>query len=129
MALLVVNGATLMCSFGAAPSRLVVIPANRVNASNVPVVNIMGSKPMMNIQPFGVCSSLANPQVAAATSAAQGVLTPQPCIPMTNGPWVPGCPTVPIGNQPAVSNSCQLMCTWGGVITVSYAGQSTVTVP
>lgn len=64
MALLVVNGATLMCSFGAAPSRLVVIPANRVNASNVPVVNIMGSKPMMNIQPFGVCSSLANPQVA-----------------------------------------------------------------
>ena len=128
MALLVVNGATLMCSFGAAPSSLVVIPANRVNASNVPAANIMDSTPMMNIQPFGMCSTLSNPQVAAATSAAQGVLTPQPCIPVTTGPWMPGSPTVLIANQPAVSNSCQLMCMWGGTITVSNAGQSTVTV-
>lgn len=129
MALLVVNGAMLACSFGAAPSSLVVIPANRVNASNMPAANIMDSKPMVNIQPFGVCTSLANPQVAAATSAAQGVLTPQPCIPMTTGPWMPGCPTVLIANQSAVSSSCQLMCAWGGVITVSYPGQSTVMVP
>jgi len=79
--------------------------------------------------PCGMCSMLSNPQVAAATSAAQGALAPQPCSAVTNAPWVPGSPTVLIANQPAVSNSCQLMCMWGGVITVSYPGQSTVTIP
>jgi hypothetical protein len=30
---------------------------------------------------------------------------------------------------PALTNSCQLMCTWGGIITVSYPGQKTVMAP
>jgi hypothetical protein len=33
-----------------------------------------------------------------------------------------------IGNKPALNNSCQLMCAWGGVITVSNPGQQTVNV-
>ena len=126
MAQLVTNNAVLMCSFGTGPGTLSVLPLNRVNGSKVPGANIMDNKPMMNIKPFGMCTTLSNPQVAAATSAAQGVLTPQPCVPVTSAPWSPGSPTVMIGNQPALTNTCQLMCMWGGAITVSNAGQTTV---
>jgi hypothetical protein len=122
-------GAQLQCSFGAAPSNLVVLPLNRVMTSNMPAANIMDNKPMVNILPFGTCMSLANPTVAAATSAAMGVLTPMPCIPMTTAPWAPGVPTVLIGNQPAVDNMCKLMCNWGGVIQVVNPGQTTHQIP
>lgn len=125
----VCNGAMLQCSFGAAPSSMVVLPANLVFACNQPAANIMDYKPMVNIMPFGVCSSLANPQVAAATAAAMGVLTPQPCIPNTVAPWVPGAPTVLIANMPALNDSSKLMCMWAGVIQVINPGQFTVQIP
>ncbi len=86
-------GAMLQCSFGAAPSSMVVLPANRTTAGGVPAATIMDNVPLLNIMPFGVCSSLANPTVAAATAAALGVLTPMPCIPATATPWAPGAPT------------------------------------
>jgi Domain of unknown function (DUF4280) len=122
-------GAQLQCSFGAAPSNLMVLPANRVMTSNVPAANIMDNKPMVNILPFGTCMSLANPQVAAATSAAMGVLTPMPCIPVIAAPWAPGVPTVLIANMPAVDNTCKLMCNWAGVIQVVNPGQMTHQIP
>jgi hypothetical protein len=125
MGVQVVTGAMLQCSFGAAPSSLMVLPTNKVLATT-PAANIMDNKPMLNILPFGVCMSMANPTVAAATAAAMGVLTPMPCIPATSAPWVPGCPKVMIGNMPAVDNSCKLMCNWGGVIQVVSPGQFTV---
>jgi len=128
MALQVVNGAMLACSFGVAPSSLVVLPVNRVLVAGQPAANIQDSKPMVNIMPFGMCQTPTNPQVAAATAAAQGVLTPMPCVPVTTAPWMPGSPTVLVGGQPALSNSCQLMCTWAGMISVSSPGQGTVTV-
>ena len=43
------------------------------------------------------CNSPSNPMVAAATTAALGVLTPMPCIPMTIAPWMPGSSTVMMG--------------------------------
>lgn len=127
MSMLVCSGAMLQCSFGAAPGTMNVLPLNRV-LSGAPSANIMDHVPMMNIAPFGVCSSLANPMVAAATAAALGVLTPMPCIPATSAPWAPGSPTVQIANMPALNNSSKLMCNWGGVIQVSMPGQMTVTV-
>jgi len=129
MAKQVCMGAMLKCSFGMAPSPLMVLPVNRVFTSNVPAANIMDHKPMVNILPFGMCQSIANPMVAAATSAAMGVLTPMPCIPATTTPWVPGAPTVMLANMPTLNDSSKLMCMWGGVIEVTMAGQVTHDVP
>ncbi len=125
----VTNGAMMSCSFGVAPSTLTVLPKNRVNASKLPAATIMDHVPNLNILPFGMCTTPTNPQVAAATSAALGVLTPQPCIPVTTSPWIPGAPTVMIGGQPALNNTCKLMCMWQGVISISNAGQMTVSIP
>jgi hypothetical protein len=129
MAQLVCNNASLQCSFGVAPSQLIVLPKSMVMTNNQPAANIMDYLPMANIMPFGMCITPSNPQVAAATAAAFGVLTPMPCIPVTTAPWVPGSLTVMIGKQPAVNNSCQLLCAWGGIITVVSPGQVTVMVP
>jgi len=128
MAIQVCMGATLQCSFGAAPSSLVVLPQNRV-MTQVPDANIMDNKPLVNILPFGMCSSLANPTVAAATTAALGVLTPMPCVPVTPAPWAPGSPTTLIGNLPALNNTSKLMCVWGGVIQIVNPGQAMPLVP
>ncbi|HVF44466.1 MAG TPA: DUF4280 domain-containing protein [Pyrinomonadaceae bacterium] len=128
MAIQVCMGATLQCSFGAAPSTLVVLPANRV-LTTTPAATIMDNAPLVNIMPFGMCSSVANPTVAAATAAALGALTPMPCVPVTPAPWVVGAPTVLIGNMPALNNSSKLMCIWGGVIQVVVPGQTKMMVP
>ncbi len=126
MPLQVVMGATMTCTFGAAPGSLIVLPQNRVMGCNMPAANIMDNKPILNIPPFGVCSSPSNPMVAAATAAALGVLTPMPCIPATVTPWTPGSSSVMIANMPAVNNTCSLNCMWGGMITFTQAGQATV---
>jgi hypothetical protein len=122
-------GAQMMCTFGVAPSSLVVLPVNRVFTDMVPDANIMDHIPMVNIMPFGMCMSPSNPAVAAATAAALGVLTPMPCIPVTPSPWAPGGITVNLGNFTTLDNISQLMCTWGGVITFVDAGEVTVNVP
>jgi Domain of unknown function (DUF4280) len=128
MGIQVCMGATLQCSFGAAPSSLVVLPVNRV-MRGTPAANIMDHAPILNVPPFGMCSSLANPTVAAATAAALGALTPMPCVPVTPAPWVVGSPTVLIGNMPALNDSSKLMCTWGGVIQIINPGQVEMMIP
>ena len=85
--------------------------------------------PLVNIPSFGMCNSLANPMVAAATSAAMGVLTPVPCIPATAAPWAPGSPTVIYGGVPALNTSSKLMCNWAGVIEILTPGQIMQNVP
>ena len=129
MAQHVCNGATLGCPFGMAPSAMVVMPLNRVMTSSQPAATIMDSIPLANIMPFGACMSPANPAVAAATTAAAGVLTPQPCIPFVVAPWAPGDPTVLVGGQPALNSTSSLTCLWGGVIQVLVPGQLTEEVP
>jgi hypothetical protein len=128
MANLVCMGALLQCSFGAAPSSLVVLPANGVFVGT-PAATIMDHAPMVNVLPFATCSSIANPTVAAATTAALGVLTPMPCIPVTPAPWAPGAPTVLIGSMPALDDQSKLVCVWGGVIQINFAGQVTTNIP
>lgn len=128
MAMQVCMGAAMMCSFGAAPSTLVVLPQNKT-LTGTPAANIMDNKPIVNIPPFGMCSSLSNPTVATATTAAAGVLTQMACIPVTPAPWAPGAPTVLIANMPALDSTSKLMCNWGGVIQITAPGQTTVMIP
>ena len=125
MAICVCMGAMMQCSMGMAPSSLVVLPDKRVMVSNMPMANIMDFKPMVNIPTFGMCQSLANPTVASATSAAMGVLTPMPCVPVPAGPWTPGKATVMVANQPALTSDCMLMCNWAGSISITNPGQTT----
>ena len=129
MPMQVCMGANMMCTFGMAPSSLVVLPINRVMTNEVPDANIMDHIPMVNIMPFGMCMSPSNPTVAAATSAAMGVLTPMPCIPATPAPWTPGAETVLLGNMPSLDNISTLNCIWGGVITFVTPGEFTVEIP
>lgn len=121
-------GAMMKCSFGMAPSSLVPTPKT-VITSNMMAANILDHIPIMNIPPFGMCQSPANPMVAAATAAAMGVLTPMPCIPATLAPWIVGAPTVLLCNAPALNNTSTLMCNWGGVITFANPGQNTHMIP
>ena len=122
-------GALMTCTFGAAPSALVVLPLNKVLAEGPPAANIMDHIPMVNILPFGVCNSMANPMVAAASAAAMGALVPMPCIPVTTAPWVPGAPTVLIANMPALDNVSKCLCMWGGAIAFTAAGTTKTMIP
>jgi hypothetical protein len=124
----VVTGALMTCSFGAAPSTFVATP-RPVMSSYMTVGIITDNIPIANISPFGMCTSLANPSVAAATSAALGVLTPMPCIPNTPSPWTPGSPTHIVTGIPALNDTCKLMCLWAGVISITYPGQVTEDIP
>ena len=129
MGLHVCNGATLQCSFGLAPGTLVVLPENQCITGNMPAATIMDNKPMVNVMPFGMCNSMANPAVASATAAALGALTPMPCTPVIPAPWVPGAPTVLLANFPVLNETSKLMCAYGGVIQIVVPGQFTEMVP
>jgi hypothetical protein len=113
-------GALVECSFGLAPSSLMVLPTARVMVEGTPAANITCSEPV-NIPTFGMCTSLANPEVAAATAAALGILTPMPCVPALL-PWVPGSPTVTIGGLPALVAGSTCQCVFGGVIQILFPG-------
>ncbi|MDR3518985.1 MAG: DUF4280 domain-containing protein [Azospirillaceae bacterium] len=126
MAFQCVMGAVTKCPFGAAPSVLMVLPTHMDLTVCMPAANIMDSIPLLNIMPFGMCNSIMNPMVLAATIAALGALTPMPCIPMTVAPWAPGSATVMLNSMPALNNSSKAMCLWGGAISIEFAGQATV---
>ena len=124
MSYYVCKGAKLKCSMGDQQSDLGVIhPTQPVYLHGKNMANIMDNKPMMNIMPFGKCKSLANPTVAAATAANYGRLQPMPCIPNTTSPWMNGKTDTFIKGQPALLNTCKLMCVWAGMIEVTDEGQ------
>ena len=124
MTKLVINGAKLKCSEGMAPSSLTVLPTAGTDADEQPAATVNDNKPMVNIAPFGMCKTQANPQVAAATSAAQGVLTPQPCVPVITAPWSPGSSVVTISEQKALTDDSTCKCTWTGTIEITDPGTS-----
>lgn len=126
MAIAICMGASMMCSFGTAPSTLIVNSQQKTMAGGPMMATIMDNKPGANIPPFGMCNSVANP----ATKRPPPVLfTPAPCTPVIAAPWAPGSPTVLVGNLPALNNLCKCMCNWGGVINIVNPGQMKTMVP
>ncbi len=120
-------GATLLCSSGTSPS-LLNVPNPKLFVGNRGAATVGDAQPLVNIAPFGLCKSPANPVVAAATAAAMGVLTPMPCVPATAS-WVPGLPTVLAGSLPLVTTTCVCPCKWAGTIAIAAPGQSSTTAP
>jgi hypothetical protein len=120
MPMIVCSGADLQCSFGTDSATFT---ASSQNVSAADAAGVVTDTDPENIPPFGDCTSISNPEVASATSANNGVLTPQPCQPVITGPWTPGSASVTIAQTPALDDSSTCTCSWEGVITVSSAGQ------
>lgn len=121
MAKLVVHGTSLSCTMGVAPCNLTIVP-HVASRDDAPAATVKHYLPVNNIAGFGMCQALANPQVASATSAAQGVLTPQPCVPVISTPWLPGSKVVTIDDVPALTADSTTTCQWSGLITISDPG-------
>jgi hypothetical protein len=129
MAIQTTMTATLMCSMGIGPSQLTVPPGHRLLAQGQPAANIMDHVSLLNIPPFPLCNSIANPIVAAATAAKLGVFTPAACLPNTLAPWTSGSPTVLVGGIPALNSTSTCMCMYGGIISIANPVAVTVTEP
>ena len=78
-----------------------------------------------------MCQSMMNPQVIAATAAAMGVLTPQPCTPATVVPWLPpAIPPVVVSTLPTFDDSAKCTCLWAPMgISISNAQTTKTEVP
>ncbi|MBF0687297.1 MAG: DUF4280 domain-containing protein [Cellulomonas sp.] len=124
----VTASATVSCSFGTAPATLVALPTPRVLVEGRPVATVTDAAPLVNVATFAMCTSLANPQVAAATAAALGVLTPMPCVPATTGTWTPTAPRTVVGGRPVLAQGAVCMCAFGGVVQVVVPGPVRTTV-
>lgn len=111
-------GDKITCPFAmGGTAALMVNPSRKVFLEKKPMANIMDFQPMSCIPSFGMCSTLSNPAVASATSAAMGVLTPQPCVPVVTAPWVGAKPDVLVEGAPALLTNGQATCAWGGMIS------------
>jgi hypothetical protein len=116
MAVAVVMGATLQCTCGSAPSKLMVTSQAQAQIGQKLAATVQDNQPVGNIPPFGTCSVL--------TSAASG--TPTPCSLAPAGPWTPGSGSnVKIDNQAALLSTDTLQCTVPGLITITDPGQNT----
>lgn len=122
---LMIQGTLLQCNFGNAPVPLMVLPDKKVN-SMLPVAVQSDHIPLLNILPFGMCSSPSNPLVIAATAAAMGVLTPMPCLPCTAEEWTGSCKKVKVKGGQALSMDAKLRCLFGGNIQAAAPLQPTV---
>jgi Domain of unknown function (DUF4280) len=113
----------ISCSMAAPPNPVALATTPKATPVNAgaPAANVADYLPT-NIPSFGMCGTLTNPAVAAATAAKAGAYTPAPCQPAVATPWTPGAPRVNVGGQPALHQECQAMCTWGGLITISSPG-------
>lgn len=125
MGFIAVSGAMLICTMGLAPGTLQASVQSVCQAGGKPAAVINDIAPINSVGACGMCTSLANPTVSAATAAALGVLTPQPCNPVPMGPWKPGGAVI-IGGAPCLSSDSVLNCAYGGVIVITNPGQTQV---
>ena len=118
---LVVMGAKLACSQGSAQSSLTVLQG-LATAGDKPLATVMDFAPIVNIAPFAMCKTPSNPQVASATAAAAGVLTPVPCMPIPTGPWSPGSELSKVDDVKLLTEDSTCKCQWAGEISITDTG-------
>ncbi len=126
MGAVVVSGATCTCTNGTAPCTLRASNMT-ISSDGMPMATIADCQPGTNLLSpgFGMCVSLANPAVAAATAAAMGVLTPQPCTLAPAGPWIGSGTGTLINGTPVLTNDASLTCALGmGQIKIVSPGQT-----
>lgn len=145
----VVAGAYLHCSCSDTYSVLTAPQSHGVYIGQKAQMNIMDFKPCTNVRSFGMCKSLKNPAVAAATASTYGLIfallcpglaalnavlnmigihlpgpvKEMPCTPVITKPWEYGKINKLVENQPALLNISQNMCAYGGKITIVDDGQ------
>jgi hypothetical protein len=110
----VCHGASLRCTRGRSPGRLLVPPDRAVHAGALPVAQVLDHRPFVNIVPFGVC-------VAG--------LTPRQCRPDTPAPWMPGVAGVRVASTTVLDTSSSLDCQAGGLIRIAPAEDVGVGLP
>jgi hypothetical protein len=120
----VVAGATLKCNQGDKQSKLKLAAHHRVYIKGIPQANINDFKPNVNVLPFGMCKSMSNPAVAAATAANKGRLKKMPCTPVLTMPWINGKEDKTVAGAPALLNKSTQMCLYCGRITIKNDGQN-----
>jgi hypothetical protein len=120
----VVAGATLKCNKGDKQSKLKLPAHHRVYIKGIPQANINDFKPNVNVLPFGMCKSMSNPAVAAATAANKGRLKKMPCTPVLTMPWINGKEDKTVAGAPALLNKSTQMCLYCGRITIKNDGQN-----
>jgi hypothetical protein len=114
----VAMGATLQCSCGSAPAKLIVDSQTRYTIDDKLAATIMDCKPGSNIPPFGMCSIL--------TAAASG--TPTPCAMIPAGPWLAGSTSqIELGDKLALLSTDKLNCGVPGIISIADPGQQKTT--
>ena len=127
MGQVVVTGGTALCTFGTMPGVISAGAQKKLLIEGKPAATILDFNAQC-ISPFGLCTTPTNPAVQAATAAAFGVLTPQPCALMPEGTWRPSRLTVQAGGSPVLTTECQGKCIYGGCIAITNPGQSKVSV-
>lgn len=116
----------IQCSFGLAPGTLMVLPLKLVLVDGRPIACNIDFVPFLNIMPFGMCQSMANPMVVAATAAAFGVLTPMPCIPAIVSPWTPQHMKIKVRNIPTATMQSKCTCAYAGQVSIIMVSQMKV---
>jgi Domain of unknown function (DUF4280) len=139
----VVAGAYLKCSCCDTYSVLTAPLSHGVYIKDKAQMNIMDFKPIANIKTFGMCKSIKNPSVAAATAISCGMqvlvpglaliklilgkdmgpVQPMPCQPVITKQWEDGKKDKLVENQPALLNISKNSCAYGGEITIVDDGQ------
>jgi len=116
--------AKIKCSCGDKISTLTVYPDRTVFLTGQPQANVSDHISMYNIAPFGKCHTVCYPATGSATAANHGKLTPMPCVPGTVTEWLRGKDDVLIKGKPALLKSSYCRCQWGGVVTITFDGQT-----
>lgn len=118
-----VLGAICSCKFGATPCPVSVNDTARVFIGGRPIVRSSDAKNISTLS-FGMCFCPLNPKVKKIPPA---IIKPTLCQPKIVTPnWITKKMNVKVGKQFPCSTGDICMCMWGGVISISVAGQFNV---